>query len=66
MVLREDRPYQLQDVDGTPLNKEQAHKIIAERYTVPDEVRGRNSKRTHHEQVERQAEKNQKRKSRTS
>lgn len=57
VVLREDRPYQLQDVDGTPLSKEQARKIIAERYTVPDEVRGRNSKRTRHEQVEWQAEK---------
>ena len=52
VVLREDRPYELQDVDGTPLSKEQARQIIAERYKVPDEVRKRNSKHRHLEQKE--------------
>ena len=60
VVLHEDRPYQLQDVDGTPLSKEQARKIIAECYTVPEDVRKRNSKRKRHDQVEKQAEKKQK------
>jgi transposase len=60
VVLREKRPYVLQDVDGTPISKEQARKIIAERYTVPEEVRRRNSKRKHREQVEKRAEKKQK------
>ncbi len=60
VVLRENRPYVLQDVDGTPLSKEQARKIIAERYTVPEEVRNCKSKRKRREQVETRAEKKQK------
>ena len=57
VVLREDRPYELQDVDGTPISKQQAREIIAKRYTVPDEVRKRNSKSRHREQIEKRAEK---------
>jgi len=57
VVLREERPYQLQDVDGTPITPERARQIIAERYTVPDEVRKRNSKAKRHERMETQAEK---------
>ncbi len=57
IVLREDRPYELRDVDGTPLSKEQAVDIIAQRYTVPEEIRQRNIKRTRKERVEKQAEK---------
>jgi hypothetical protein len=60
VVLRENRPYVLKDVDGTPISKEQARKIIAERYTVVEEIRGRNSKRTRRERLEQRAEKNQK------
>jgi hypothetical protein len=45
VVLREDRPYQLQDIDGTPITPERARQIIAERYTVPEEVRRRNTPR---------------------
>jgi len=44
-VLLENRPYQLRDVDGTPLTKSQARAIVRERYTVPEEVRQRNNKR---------------------
>jgi hypothetical protein len=33
------------DVDGTPVTPEQARAIIAERYTVPEEVRQRNNRR---------------------
>jgi transposase len=57
VVYREDRPYELRDVDGTPVSKEQARKIIQERYQVPEEVRQRNNKRTRQERMERQAEK---------
>jgi len=57
VVLRQDRPYQLQDVDGTPLTKEQALAIIKERYQVPVEVRRRNNKRTRRERREQRAEK---------
>jgi len=57
IILREERPYQLRDVDGTPVTKEQALAIIAERYTVPAEVRQRNNKRKRRERAEKQAEK---------
>jgi transposase len=67
VVLREDRPYELRDVDGTPVSKQRALEIIAERYTVPEEVRRRNNKRTRRERAERQAErKQQKRESRSA
>jgi transposase len=59
VVLRENRPYVLKNADGTPVSKEQARKIIAERYTVTDEIRGRNTKRTRRERLEQRAEKNQ-------
>jgi transposase len=57
VVLREDRPYQLRDVDNTPLSKERALEIIAERYTVPENVRRRTTKRARQERTERRAEK---------
>jgi transposase len=67
VVLREDRPYELRDVDGTPVSKEQALEIIAERYTVPEEVRRRNNKRSRRERGERLAERMQhKRESRSA
>ena len=45
IVLREDRPYELRDVDGTPVDKHEARRICQERYHVPDEVRRRNNHR---------------------
>lgn len=59
VILREDRPYQLRDVDGTPVSKQQAQAIIAQRYTVPEAVRQRNNKRRRREQTEQRAEKKQ-------
>lgn len=38
---RTGRPYELRDVDGTPVTPEQARAIIAERYAIPAEVRRR-------------------------
>ena len=61
VVLREDRPYQLQDIDGTPITPERARQIIAERYTVPEEVRKRNTKAKRRERRESHAEKKYKR-----
>src|SRR3989304_5891512 len=52
-ILKEDRPYELRDVDGTPVTVEQARALIAERYTVPRQVRQRNNQRTRRERVER-------------
>jgi transposase len=65
-ILKEDRPYELRDVDGTPVTVEQARAIIAERYTVPKEVRQRNNQRTRRERVERRAERKEERESRAS
>jgi transposase len=61
VVLREDRPYQLQDVDASPITPERARQIIAERYTVPEEIRKRNRKAKRRERIESQAEKKYKR-----
>jgi transposase len=61
-ILKEDRAYELRDVDGTPVSVEQARKIITTRYNVPKEVRQRNNQRTRLARKEQLAEKNQKRK----
>jgi hypothetical protein len=60
IVLREDKAYELRDVDGTPVTVEQAQAIIAQRYTVPQEARRRTTKRYRRERAERQAEQNSK------
>ena len=62
-VLREDRPYELRDVDGTPVTPEQAQAIIAERYTVPAEVRRQRSHRMRRARAERRLERKEKRRS---
>lgn len=62
VILREDRPYQLRDVDGTPITPERARQIIAERYTVPEEVRRHNRKAARRERREARAEKQYKNK----
>lgn len=56
VILLEDRPYELRDVDGTPVTPEEARAIVVERYTVPEEVRRRNNKRARRERAERRAE----------
>ena len=67
VILLEDRPYELRDVDGTPVSPEQAKAIVAERYTVPEEVRIRNNRRARRERAERRAErKHQRRQQRRS
>ena len=55
-VLREDSPYELRDVDGTAVSSAQARAIIVERYTVPEAVRKRTTKRRRRTQAEKQAE----------
>ena len=63
-ILKEDRPYELRDVEGTPVTVERARAIIAERYTVPKHVRQRNNQRTRRERMERRAERKTERESR--
>jgi hypothetical protein len=55
-LLREDRPYQLCDVDGTPISKQEARRICLEQYHVPDEIRRRNNQRVRKARQERQVE----------
>jgi transposase len=64
VVLRDGRPYELRDVDGTPLTWQEARTIIAERYHVPAEVRKRNSARARKARRDQQAERKRKRRSR--
>ncbi len=63
VVLRDRRPYELRDVDGTPLTWQEARAIIAERYHVPEEVRKRNSARARKARRDQQAERKRKRRS---
>jgi hypothetical protein len=56
VVLQEDRPYELRDVDGTLVTVEQAQRILAEKYTVPDDVRKRNNRRARRARAEAKAE----------
>jgi transposase len=56
VVLTQDRPYELRDVDGTPVTSQQSRDIIAERYAVPEEVRRRNNRRMRRERAERRLE----------
>jgi hypothetical protein len=44
-VMRRGMPYVICDTDGTPVTPEQAKQIIAERFTVPEDVRRRRRSR---------------------
>jgi transposase len=44
-VMDRGMPYVICDIDGTPVTPEQAKQIIAERWTVPEEVRRRRRSR---------------------
>jgi transposase len=59
VVLDQDRPYQLRDVDGTPVTPHQAQQIIAQQYAVSPTQRQRTSKRTRRRRTERRAERKQ-------
>ena len=41
IVLKRGAPYELRDIDGRPVSPEEAKAIVAERWTVPEEVRRR-------------------------
>jgi transposase len=60
VVLRENRPYELRDVDGTPVDKHEARRIGLEQYRVPDEVRRRNNYRVRRARREKQLERRNK------
>jgi len=60
VVLRENRPYELRDVDGTPVDKHEARRICLEQYRVPDEVRRRNNYRVRRARKEKRLERRNK------
>lgn len=43
-VLKENRPYELRDLDGKAITPDDARTLIRERFRVPDEVRRRTNK----------------------
>lgn len=55
-ILKEDRPYELRNVDGTRMTVQQAQSIIAEQFAVPKQIRQRNNRHTRRTQTERRAE----------
>src|SRR3712207_539493 len=59
-VLRADQPYELRDVDGTPVSVAQARAIVLERYQVPTEVRRRTTRRQRQQQKDQRAEQDRK------
>jgi transposase len=38
-VLKENRPYELKDTEGNPINKDDARKLILSKYHVPEDIR---------------------------
>jgi len=38
-VLREDRPYELRDVEGRPISREESRKLILSHYQVPEDIK---------------------------
>ncbi len=63
-VLREDQPYELRDVEGRVVTEDEALQLIAEHYPVPEAARQQHTKRRRRAQVDRHAEKKQKREGR--
>jgi len=62
-VLRDGRPYQCRDVDGSVVDWREARQIVTERYTVPQDVRRRTTKGTRRATADRRAERTQERES---
>ncbi len=38
-VLREDKPYELRDMQGKPITREEARKLILSNFQVPEEIK---------------------------
>ena len=56
VVLRDNRPLNLRDVDGSPLTKLAARTICKQKYTVPEKVRIQNNHRVRTQRAERRIE----------
>jgi transposase len=55
-VLHDNRPYELQDVDGRPVTRHEAQLICQEQYQVPPEARRRTNCRARQARAEQQTE----------
>jgi transposase len=55
VILKEQRPYELRDLQGKPITAAEARELCLE-YRVPDEVRQRNNKRFRRNKAEQKAE----------
>jgi hypothetical protein len=38
-VLKQSRPYELRDTDGNPISKDDARRLILDKYRVPEDIR---------------------------
>jgi hypothetical protein len=56
VVLRDNRPYELRDLDGAPISKRLARTICQKRYSVPEEVRKQNNHRVRIQRAEQRLE----------
>ncbi|MFU8796857.1 MAG: IS110 family transposase [Dehalococcoidia bacterium] len=45
VVLKEDRPYELRDTEGNPISKDDARRLILDKYRVSEEVRRQRRRR---------------------
>lgn len=64
-VLRDNRPYELRDVDGRAVTWQEARAIIADRYRVPEDIRRRSRRGAHKERIEAKLERDRKRRRRS-
>jgi hypothetical protein len=48
-VLQNDRPYELRDIDGSPVSKTEAIELIQSRFRVSEEIRQARRHRKSHE-----------------
>lgn len=56
VVLKQNRPYELRDIDGTPVSKAQARALVLAHYTVPATVRQHRRRRSRQQQQQQRVE----------
>jgi len=44
-VLKQNRPYELRDIDGNPISKDDARRLVLSKYQVPEEIRRQRRRR---------------------
>jgi len=59
VILKEDRPYELRDLEGNPISKRDAKALIQRELTVPEEIRQRTRSRKRRQRKKEGYERNQ-------